>query len=151
MSTLMRFMSKVDRSGSPDACWLWTASLRPNGYGQFLFNGTVGYAHRAAYSMFVGPIPDGLHVDHTCHDETCASAGIECPHRRCVNPAHLEAVTQRVNLLRGQTITAHEARKTHCLRNHPFSPENTKITRLGHRECRECRRMRKRVAWRAAA
>ena len=84
-----RFWSKVDKNG-PGGCWLWTASLNNRGYGRF---GPTGQrklvrAHRWAYEAVVGPIPDGLVIDHLC--------GV----KRCVNPAHLEPVTNFENLRR---------------------------------------------------
>jgi hypothetical protein len=87
----------------PDGCWWWTGRIAPsNGYGVM----TVGQdqhriAHRVSYEVNVGPIPDGMQLDHRCHsaDATCP-AGNDCLHRRCVNPAHLEPVTARTNALR---------------------------------------------------
>ena len=71
-----------------NGCWLWTGGIQPKGYGTFRFRGKHYLAHRAAYEMFVGPIPDGLEIDHTC----CV--------RHCVNPDHLEPVTPSENVLR---------------------------------------------------
>jgi hypothetical protein len=83
-----RFWSKVDKSG-PNGCWLWTASARgASGYGQFYWNGSMVGAHRVAYELCKGPVPDGLSIDHLC----CV--------RLCVNPDHLEAVTCAENNLR---------------------------------------------------
>ena len=78
-------------------CWIWTGKVSKQGYGM-----VAGlFAHRLAYEVFVGPIPSPLVIDHTCHDpDTCVN-GDACPHRRCVNPAHMEVVTQRENWLRG--------------------------------------------------
>ena len=80
-----RFWAKVDRSGS---CWLWLAATS-HGYGTFQSNGKLVRAHRYAYELLVGPIPGGLVIDHLCRTTAC------------VNPEHLEPVTQRENLLRG--------------------------------------------------
>jgi hypothetical protein len=79
-----------------------------------------------AYELAIGPIPEGLTIDHLCRN------------RGCVNPAHLEAVTNRTNLLRGDGIAALNARKTHCKRGHEFTPENTYVWREGTRACRAC-------------
>jgi hypothetical protein len=87
-------------------------------------------AHRAAYLLTVGPIPVGLVLDHLCRN------------RRCVNPAHLEAVTNRVNLLRGETFTARHANTTRCPSGHDYSEENTMRDSLGRRYCRTCRAAR---------
>jgi hypothetical protein len=134
-----RFWEKVDQNG-PDgvhsqtgenigSCWMWTAGRNHKGYGEFRGDGRRVYAHRFAYELLVSPIPDGLQLDHLCrvHD--------------CVNPDHLEPVTSRTNTLRGDTLAAKCATKTHCLAGHPFSPENTYVDR-GRRRCRECGRAR---------
>jgi hypothetical protein len=86
-------------------------------------------SHRYAYEISVGPIPEGLTIDHLCRV------------RACVNPAHLEAVTQWENTMRApETLGAINAAKTECLRGHPFSDENTYYSRDGRRHCRECAR-----------
>lgn len=124
-----RFWSKVQRG---DGCWQWTDAPSAAGYGYFGYggrNGTKVPAHRIAYELAVGPIPLGKQIDHLCRN------------RRCVNPAHLEAVTQRQNLLRGLGSSALNARKTRCKRGHPFDDENTYMDRAGRRQCRACRRL----------
>lgn len=131
-----RFWSKIDVSGGPDACWPWTAHLEGRGYGAFrlgsLRDGSrrMVQAHRLAYELLIGPIPEGLTIDHLCRN------------RICVNPAHLEVVSQRVNTLRGATITADFAQRTHCPQGHPYDLFNTYTTPAGHRLCRACRRER---------
>ena len=77
-------------------------------------------------------IPDGKELDHLCRN------------RKCVNPKHLESVTHRENILRGETIMAENARKTHCWRGHPLSGKNLKLKPNGHRQCRACAAMRSR-------
>ncbi|MFE5301833.1 HNH endonuclease signature motif containing protein [Streptomyces sp. NPDC056632] len=133
-----RCLSRVTKT---DTCWLWSGTLTKDGCGSFRF-GLTNAAHRASYLLFVGPIPEGLQVDHVCHnwDETCAG-GDTCRHRRCVNPAHLEAVTKRDNVLRGKTIAAIAAAKTHCPEGHPYDEANTIFRNSdGARVCRACRR-----------
>jgi hypothetical protein len=138
------FWSKVDKT---DTCWLWNAAMGRGGYGSFHGLGRTQSAHRFAYRLQFGPIPAGLQVDHRCHNEdpTC-EGGEDCLHRRCVNPAHLEAVTGRQNTLRGNTPAGRNARKTHCDHGHEFTPENTHHVRPsrsqpnGGRRCRICRR-----------
>lgn len=120
-----RFWSKVDRRGSDD-CWLWTASVCREGYGRF--NATdidlpSTLAHRIAYEWTVGPIPEGLHLDHLCRV------------RNCVNPAHLEPVTAAENTRRAANFNRS---KMMCDSGHPFSPDNT-VVYDGKRACRACR------------
>lgn len=111
-----------------DGCWLWPLQLNNSGYGYFATGGDKVLAHRVSYEMFNGPIPVGMVLDHTCSI------------RHCVNPSHLEAVTQRENLLRGNTIAAHNANRTHCNEGHEFTPENTYM-KAGFRACKECRKV----------
>lgn len=123
-----RFWSYVDIT-SPDNCWLWQGCLNRDGYGVFVTPScTSGLAHRFAYELFREPIPDGLETDHLCRV------------RRCCNPAHMEAVSHKENNIRGNTLTAINAKKTHCIRGHPYDAENTYITKNGSRNCRTCHR-----------
>lgn len=133
-----RFWPKVDRSAGPDACWLWMAAKSPAGYGKVSAGGGGHLsAHRVAYELLVGPIPEGLTLDHLCRVPTC------------VNPAHLEPVTMRENILRGFSPMAQQARQTHCIQGHPFDAVNTYISPQGMRKCRECARARdRRRGWR---
>lgn len=120
-----RFLSKIVKV--PRGCWLWVGKKSWNGYGQFAIgHQRQVYAHRWSYAKFRGPIPEKHDIDHLCR----------C--RLCVNPAHLEAVTRRENLLRGDTITARHAAKTHCPQGHEYSDSNTYRFR-GLRYCRICR------------
>lgn len=114
-----------------EGCWHWLSTLTESGYGLFGESRETGgsvlvRAHRYSYEMYVGPIPEGLELDHLCRM------------RACVNPEHLEVVTQRVNTLRGIGVSAAHAVKTHCPRNHPYDSENTKIGTNGARLCRKC-------------
>lgn len=121
-----RFRMKIVRD-SDTGCWEWRGARRL-GYGLFRAAGVQVQAHRWSYERFVGPIPNGFHVDHLCRN------------KRCVNPDHLEAVTPRENTVRGVGPTALNAAKTHCSRGHEFTRENTYIHR-GGRHCRACRRL----------
>lgn len=117
---LERFKEKyvVD---SLTGCWLWTGHLTHDGYAKFSADGgRLVYAHRFSYETFVGSIPKGLTLDHTCHNGSgCIAAG-NCRHRRCVNWKHVEPVTHQVNLLRGETIAAKNASKIHCPKGHAY-------------------------------
>lgn len=118
----MKFVEKRDGH------WYWTAYCDKNtGYGSFGIGGKTRSAHVVSYELFVGPVPKGLQIDHLCRI------------RACVNPACLEPVTQRENILRGMGPSAQNAVKTHCKRGHAFTPENTDIVPRG-RECKQCHR-----------
>lgn len=145
-----RFWSKVDKE-APDGCWLWTGTPGRLGYATIKMGGRDGrnvLVHRWSYERCVGPIPTGLDLDHKCHteSETCLG-GKTCLHRLCVNPEHLEPVTERENSIRSLGPSGINHRKTHCIRGHEFSEENTRIVRGGGRSCRACARMHLR-AWR---
>lgn len=129
-----RFWNKTAVNAA--GCWLWTASLKRDGYGEYWHDGRVARAHIVAYEVLVGPIGPGDQHDHTCRV------------RHCVNPAHLDPVTQRENILRGVGPTALHAAATRCINGHPFDIQNTRVRRDGARSCRACDRDRKR-AWRA--
>jgi hypothetical protein len=126
-----------------NGCWEWTACRYLTGYAMFWLNGMNMPAHRASFELYVGPIPDGLQLDHLCHtrDELCAG-GWSCLHRRCVNPAHLEPVTHLENVRRGLGgYPALLRARTHCGNGHEFTPENTKLRRDNNgRICRICKR-----------
>lgn len=122
-----------------NGCWEFTGFTLPHGYGQL---GRNFLAHRLAWEVANGrPVPEGLVVDHICHnlDPNCPPND-DCPHRRCVNPAHLEAVTSGTNNHRGKGLTSINAAKTHCANGHEFTPGNTywRPDRPG-RICRTCR------------
>lgn len=111
-------------------CWLWTGGCNGNGYG-FMYINRVGLrVHRLAYTMYKGPIPTGLVIDHLCRMP------------RCVNPAHLEVVTQRINTLRGIAPAAQQAKRIQCPQGHRYSPENTYVDPMNHRHCKTCGRRR---------
>lgn len=133
-----RFVEKI--AVADNGCWRWTASIHPGGYGRFGIKNRVYPAHRVAYQSMRGEIPNGLCIDHICHnlDESCPGAA-NCLHRRCVNPWHMETVTNTVNVLRGQSRMAKHARQTHCKNGHPFSGENLHRTSDGRR-CKTCSR-----------
>ena len=122
----MRFV--IDHHG----CWIWTGATTSHGYGHLYVAAKHWSAPRLAYTLFVGQIPPRMEIDHLCRN------------RLCVNPAHLEPVTTRTNLVRGSGWSGRNAQKTHCKHGHPFDEHNTRIRHRGHRRhryCRECNRL----------
>lgn len=93
-------------------CWIWTRGLDTGGYAQGWFD-KGPFGHRNIYEAVRGPIPSGLQLDHKCRI------------RACVNPDHLEPVTRKTNILRGESFTAVNSRKDRCKRGHEFTPDNT--------------------------
>lgn len=132
-------MAKV---ADPDSCWLWTGT-NASGYGIIQRSAKMKrrQAHRFLYEQIVGPIPEGLTLDHLCHnrDRSCPG-GKTCMHRRCVNPAHMEPVPDRVNVARGQSPPARNARKEACPKGHPYEPGNLRPLSNGWRQCVICHR-----------
>lgn len=120
-----RFWPKVDRGGATD-CWLWQASTTHNGYGQFRVRPSTLRAHAVAWTLLVGPVPDGLVLDHLCRN------------RLCVNPAHMEPVTIGENVRRGMSPSAVAFRLGVCRNGHRRTPANTLLRPDGARQCRDC-------------
>ena len=127
-----RIESNVERIPF-SGCWLWSKQLTDKGYARTTFgHGINRYVHRVVYEHFNGPIPDGLSLDHTCRITFC------------VNPAHLEPVTHRENVLRGIGPTSENSKKSHCKRGHPFAGDNLGEQYLGAgRLCIACSRATK--------
>lgn len=120
-----RFWAKVDASAGLGACWEWLAYRGRDGYGQFGVGRVVKRAHRVAFELARGPVPDGLTLDHLCRN------------RGCVNPVHLEPVTAGENVLRGISPAATHARAEQCPQGHQYDAGNT-YTYRGWRRCRRC-------------
>jgi len=128
-------------------CWIYTGRASGNGYGMLKTRGVTKVAHRIVYEDQVGPIPDGLELDHLCHStHPSCPGGRSCWHRRCINPAHLEPVTGAENNLRSLSPSAVNSRKKSCIWGHEFTPENTrhrkpkKPGQQPYRACRACHR-----------
>jgi len=118
-------------------CIPWSGYIDPQGYGRT----REGLAHREVWERAFGPIPDGMQIDHSCHNATGCHRGSTCPHRSCVNLAHLQLVTPRVNNLLKLAPEGWEERiLTHCLRDHPRIPENIYASKDGRQRCLACRR-----------
>lgn len=121
-----RFEASVERTAG---CWYWIGRIGQSGYGYLNEGDAAHLAHRWSYQHHIGPIPEGLSLDHLCRVTYC------------VNPAHLEPVTHRENVLRGTGPSARHARLTHCKYGHPFDEANTYINpKNGWRGCRACNR-----------
>lgn len=128
------FMAKVEKC-EQSGCWHWLGALNGGGYGSFWTGEKDQMAHRFSYGLFVGNIPSGMVVDHGCKK------------RHCVNPGHLEAITQSENVLRGIApglASERQASKTHCPAGHPYAGENLRINRRGNRTCKACTKARSR-------
>lgn len=133
-----------------DGCLLWTGPIRADGYIGTMHLGKSYLGHRLVYTLAVGPIPeDRPYIDHACHSRAVndCTPGLGCRHRQCLNPQHLEPVTPQENVLRSE-----RAQRTHCVRGHAYSPENTRMYR-NKRQCRACNLIaaRKSAAKRVAA
>lgn len=121
-----RFWLKVERD-EQTRCWQWVASKNSSGYGTFGVKRRIVATHRLTFSIFNGPLDSSLEIDHLCRN------------RACCNPAHLEQVTKRTNVLRGENNAAQNARKSVCKAGHPLEGEN--VYQNGNRRiCKACRR-----------
>ncbi len=124
-----KFLSKIMPCPTT-GCWLWTGATSSNGYGNCWHENRYQVAHRAVFGILLGRVPDGLTLDHLCRN------------RCCVNPLHLDPVTQKENNLRGNSLSAICARRTHCPVGHPLEGEHLyiEVNKKGvtHRHCRTC-------------
>ena len=123
-----QFWESVNRSAGPDECWPFTGNTTRSGYGRVTIKGKIIRAHRFAYELLVGPIPDGWHVHHRTEHG--------CTTRRCCNPTHLEALPAPDHA----SLYGWQQHRTHCPNGHPYDELNTRINRQGGRECRACHR-----------
>ena len=118
----------MTRTAYDGGCLLWTGHIQPTGYGQFHLDGRREYAHRASYRLFVGPIADGLEIDHLCR------------RRACVRPEHLEPVTPRENVIRAAKANW----ATGCVAGHAYTDATLYVRPDGRRACRVCQSERSR-------
>ena len=127
--------------GGLNACWEWQGTrhgrTEDTRYGHISIGGRGRRVHRVAYELWRGPIPEGFTIDHLCRNPGCA------------NPRHLEPVTNKKNILRGNGWAARNARKTHCPQGHEYTIGNLYVTPKGDRRCRECAREKSRKWWNA--
>jgi hypothetical protein len=128
----VRYRVKEADRGHSSPCWIWQSGVDNSGYGTSPGTRILPphtRAHRIAYAAFVGPIPDGFEIDHLCNV------------RLCCNPAHLEAVTKEENNRRSmpqRRLAMRALRRTHCIRGHELTPENSRYRKDGGRQCRTC-------------
>jgi hypothetical protein len=127
---LQRILSRVSETES--GCWEFGGYRLPAGYGRLGWNGRLWLTHRVTYTLLVGPIPEGLEIDHLCRNKPCC------------NPSHLEAVTRSENIRRGpqgEIAAERERAKTECPLGHPYDAINTYFAPDGYRQCRICKRL----------
>ncbi len=135
MSVADRIENKIERI-TESGCWIWTGSLTNNGYGRVSVSRKIVVAHKISYLIYRGDIPKGLTLDHLCR--------VRC----CVNPWHLEPVTMRENIMRGESFASKNAKKEFCPAGHQYSGENLAIQVSGGRKgryCRECARRKSKI------
>ncbi len=130
VNTIESLLGRIE--SSPDGCWLWTGHTTC-GYGRARFDGRPRPVHRILFEHFVGPIPEGLQIDHLCRN------------RACSRPSHLELVTVRENVLRGVGHSAQNARKETCSKGHDLVYRKDSTRTLPRRYCKECENARQRA------
>lgn len=132
-----KLMEKIEVDPS-SGCWIWKGALNNNGYGILYIKLPDGrraprLAHRLMYAERIGPLTDGLVLDHLCRV------------RNCANPEHLEQTTHRINILRGEGLAAKRAVATHCVHGHELSGDNVILVNGRYRRCRECKLIESRL------
>lgn len=142
-----RIMAQIEIQ--PNGCWWWTGLLSDQGYARIRINRRTVKVHRVLYEIVKGAIPDGLDLDHECHDPRTCLGGITCLHRRCINPDHLAPASRSVNVSKsrivGNTNSLYQQVRRAiqaCPRGHLFTEENTRRDYKNTRRCVECARVR---------
>lgn len=131
--TILERLIICEPSVLPTGCWIYPGCDHGNGYRRASLDGWMQYVHRVVYVFFCGAIPDGLELDHLCRNRACA------------NFEHVEPVTRKVNILRGEMDPGAPRRnKTHCPYGHPYSGDNLRLDVRGYRACWTCIRQRRR-------
>lgn len=140
---ILRRSSRAPLGYSTD-CLIWQGSKDHGGYGKIEFGSMRSHdrrtasVHRAAWEHHHGSVPAGMQVDHLCCDPSWCAGGRSCPHRACAEITHLALASKRDNVLRGNSVTGVNARKTRCAHGHEFTLANTHLRPDGSRECRTC-------------
>jgi len=122
---LARFYSKI-KFNKETWCWDWVGTTLQRGYGHFSIKRKIWRSHRLSFAIHKGELIEGLTLDHLCRN------------RACCNPEHLEQVTSKVNILRGESVSAKNAKKTHCPQGHEYDEQNTYVSPTNGRSCRKC-------------
>jgi hypothetical protein len=145
---MRRLLARTERDVE-SGCLRWTGARIWSNYGAISVRKWGGQkrVHRVSYELFIGPIPGGYDIEHVCHTRSDCNMRDQCPHRLCIEPTHLEAITHHENLLRGRGVPGRNAKKTHCIDGHALVGKNLYITpSTGSRQCLTCRET-KRAAW----
>lgn len=125
----IRFWAKV-RINPVTGCWEWHGTRHPQGHGMTTIDGKPWYVHRLTYSVFIGPIPKGKHLHHTCHNQPCC------------NPEHVTPLTPGEHATESHAVGGRQSAKEACPQDHPYSPENTRTERRADgglaRRCLTC-------------
>lgn len=126
----VRLSENIRRPVSDSECWQWIGAKGEYGKIWVQELGRGYPVHRVMWELFRGTIPEGYQIDHLCRNT------------RCCNPSHLEPVTHKENVRRGQSPWSSRHRDTQCFRGHAFDQANTHIRPNGTRHCRACERYR---------
>lgn len=125
-----------------ESCWLWNKSVVKDGYGKMrrIINGKQHaiFVHRLSWFSQFGEIPDGMVVDHTCHDPAICAGGTTCEHRRCINPNHMQLTTMKDNVAKGSSVRSNVGL---CKNNlHKWTKDNIRTWSSGKTVCMPCHR-----------